>query len=105
MAVNDPHFDLPFTFGSGGHARVVGQGTLKDVQNCVEAAVRTPLGMRYYVPNFGISDPIFGVPPTALSRLDQEIKTSEPRAVTSYTQYTPGEDPLVESIVVGVSGG
>lgn len=105
MAVNAPHFDLPFTFGSGTHAKVVEQGLPKDVENCVTAAIRTVRGTRYYVPQFGVSDPIFRNMPVSIKILGDEIKSSEPRAILSFDAWVPGEDVLAENIVVGVTSG
>lgn len=58
-----PHFAVPFkfSFGSDGflHADVNEQDSIEDITACVEAIVRTPIGFREELPEFGIRDQTF----------------------------------------------
>lgn len=58
-----PHFAIPFRFENGSdgflHAAVNEQDSIEDVTACVEAIVRTPLGYRTEMPDFGIRDQTF----------------------------------------------
>jgi hypothetical protein len=93
-----PHLAFPPRIGSGGHLDTVEQDSDEDILACVYVALKTPIGTRLYVPNFGVSDYTFGfvVP---VSELQTEIQTSEPRANTELSQEI---DNLIEQVVVGV---
>jgi phage baseplate assembly protein W len=58
-----PHFAVPFQFQFGAdgflHAAVNEQDSIEDITACVEAIVRTPLGYREELPDFGIRDQTF----------------------------------------------
>lgn len=84
-------------------AQVVQQDTGEDVTNCVEAAVRTTKGSRMYVPQFGITDPVFGVQPLKTEQLEQEVESSEPRATTTLHSLPDVIDNLITNITVEVS--
>jgi phage baseplate assembly protein W len=77
--IQSPHFDLPFRFVGKG-AAVVEQDSLQDIENCVVAALRTPIGFRTELPDFGTSDKTFQLQPLTYSELVAEIARSEPRA-------------------------
>lgn len=99
-----PHFDLPLRYVNGLVA-VVEQDSIADVKNCVEAAVRTELGTRPWVPTFGITDPTFQEQPVDLAVMAREITQSESRAILNMTQSPLPTDNLVDTIVVGVNNG
>jgi phage baseplate assembly protein W len=75
-----PHFDLPFQIGKNRHAMVVQQDVLKDVENCVRAALLTRRGTRFYVPTFGIDDPTFEIVPIDIATIEHQVAENEPRA-------------------------
>ena len=58
-----PHFTVPFKFEFGPdgflHAAVNEQDSIEDITACVEAIVRTPIGFRQELPEFGIRDQTF----------------------------------------------
>lgn len=58
MAVEYPHFTLPFQFvpaGAGGLAAAVAeQESIAEIGTCVEAIIRTVQGQRTSLPDFGI---------------------------------------------------
>jgi hypothetical protein len=104
--VSVPHFDMPFRFGTGGaHAAVVEQNTGDDVTNCVEACLRTTRGTRMFVPNFGITDPLFAIkqsPFLAIEQMQAEVQENEPRASTQFTDVG-SLDAMIANIIVEVS--
>jgi len=101
-----PHFDMPFRFGTGGvHAAVCEQNSGDDITNCVEACVRTIRGTRMFVPNFGITDPLFAIKtgPLFITDLMQaEVQENEPRASTQFTDVG-SLDAMIANIIVEVS--
>lgn len=99
-----PHFDLPFRF-VGGRAVVVEQDTLRDVQNCVEAILRTEPGTRESNPGFGLADLTFSERPLNLSSIMTQVAVSEPRA-TMLLEEKPDEfDELVTRVSVRATFG
>lgn len=84
-----PHFQIPFkfTFGADGflHAAVNEQDSIEDVTACVEAIVRTPLGFREELPDFGIRDQTF----------TQGMINSED-IIVAITQWEPRAEILIE---------
>lgn len=76
-----PQFDLPFRV-EDGEVLEVEQGSLEDIDNCVEAIVRTPLGSHLDDLELGIPDKAFrrlGPNPSAGEFL-AAIEGQEPRA-------------------------
>ncbi|MGH3986687.1 MAG: hypothetical protein ACRDTZ_05140 [Pseudonocardiaceae bacterium] len=62
-------WDLPFRLGSDGAVFTVEQGSDRDTENLIAAAVLTRPGEREQVPTFGVADPAFtGWETTALGR-------------------------------------
>lgn len=98
-----PHFDLPFRFGTDGHAIEVEQDSLKDVSNCVEAIVSTTVGQRDESPAFGIIDPAFQKQPIDLGSIAEHIIEQEPRATTVLSQAPDQFDELVADVLALVS--
>lgn len=101
-SVSNPHFDLPFRFGANGHIAVVQQGSLDDVRNGVQAVLRTQLGTRMFVPQFGIDDPTFQTIPIDLVALQDQILASEPRASIILTELPDLIQQFVDNITVEV---
>lgn len=103
--VTIPHFDLPFRFGvSGESAAVVQQGSQQDVRNCVEAIIRTPVGSRLHVPNFGIDDPTFLTSPLQTTNIEQQVIANEPRAVVALDSIVDEINTMADDITAEVSG-
>ena len=100
-SIQHPHFDLPFRLEARKFA-VVEQDTQEDVYNCVEAILRTTVGTRWYVPNFGIPDPTFRISPMDARQLYSQISLNEPRARTLITVGLDDIDHLIEKIRVEV---
>lgn len=62
-------WDFPFRLGPDGSIASVAQGSDRDVENLLVAAVLTRPGERIQAPTFGIADPVFaGWELPALSR-------------------------------------
>lgn len=104
MAINTPHFDLPFRFTGSGHAVTIEQGTEKDIKNCVNAALRTTRGTRLYVPNFGIEDFVFDNMPIDENTLIGQLLDSEPRAEVEIIQNILASE-LTDEISVALGSG
>jgi phage baseplate assembly protein W len=77
--IQSPHFDLPFRF-AGKSAAVVEQDSFEDIENCVVAALHTPVGFRTELPDFGTADNTFRLQPVTFAELLAEITRSEPRS-------------------------
>lgn len=56
---DEPHFDYPFRMGSNGHAVENEQDDDNDVIARVQAVLRTPLGFREDLPDFGVAEVLF----------------------------------------------
>jgi phage baseplate assembly protein W len=78
MPVDTPHFDLPFRFSK--HAICAEQHSQDDVENCVEAIIRTEIGARETLVGFGIPDQTFTEIPLDMDIIRQQIYDWEPRA-------------------------
>ena len=97
-----PHFAMPFHLDPP-HVAVVEQDTIVDVMDCVEAIVRTIVGERLELPDFGRDDWMFEVQPVPTTALQQSIAAQEPRAITTIEQYPDALDQLIAVIQIGVS--
>jgi hypothetical protein len=76
-----PQFDLPFRIEDGAVAEVE-QGSVEDIDNCVEAIVLTPFRSRMDDPALGVSDQAFAsisANPSA-KEFVTAIEEQEPRA-------------------------
>jgi phage baseplate assembly protein W len=75
-----PHFDIPFRWGPNGHAVTVEQDSADDVRNCVMTILRTDVGLRDDLPEFGIIQQFLrenGVSPAVIL---SALRRWEPRA-------------------------
>jgi phage baseplate assembly protein W len=81
MAIAVPHLMFPPQIDGSGHLAAVEQNSDEDILACVYIALKTPLGSRLYVPNFGVNDYTFHQDPLPLPQLVGEVQASEPRAV------------------------
>jgi hypothetical protein len=102
MAVDTPHFDLPFVLGRAG-ANVVEQDTIDDIANCVLAIALTHVGWREEVPEFGLPDYALRNQPLGADDIKMTMSTQERRAVLLVTERPDKIDPLIDRINVGVS--
>lgn len=102
MAVRITHFDLPFRLAGTSFA-VAEQDSPADVDNCVEAIIRTPAGSRDDSPDFGMEDLAFTNQPVNVDRVTTQITNQEPRATILITQQPDRYDALIEHLVVSVS--
>jgi phage baseplate assembly protein W len=97
-----PHFDMPFRL-SPIHVAVTEQDTLEDVTNCVECIIRTDLGDRPELPDFGIENMVFEVQPIPLTDTITSIAQQEPRVATAWEQEPDAADTLIADIIVKVA--
>lgn len=95
-----PHFALPFRL-AGARFAVIEQDTDDEVLQSVEVIVRTRLGERIEVPDFGIPDPTFGTNFDS-GALRSHIARWEPRANTSVASSPDSLDELIRRVSVGV---
>lgn len=105
--INTPHFDLPFRWGTDGHATVVEQDSWKDVANCVLNILDTTVGRRIESPGFGVTDPTFEKQPINLAALTEAVIAQEPRAALLMEQNPDQFDSLIADVLVQltVTGG
>jgi phage baseplate assembly protein W len=75
-----PHFAFPARFDASGHLATVEQDSLDDVAACVEATLRTRVGERVELPQFGVFDLAFRQQPVPLEQLVAQVVAWEPRA-------------------------
>ena len=94
-----PHFAFPLRLDGSGHIAIVQQDSVDDILGCVFMALKTPIGSRPYVPNFGVDDYTFATAPVRLSEIQAQVIASEPRAEINLSEKV---NELVETIVVGV---
>lgn len=73
-----PHFNYPFRFTSSGHAETVEQGSDDDYIAQVMAVLKTPLGARIELLNFGISDQALSESGPNLREISDAINTWVP---------------------------
>jgi hypothetical protein len=102
MAVDTPHFDLPFTLGRGG-ANVVEQDSIDDIVNCVVAIAVTHVGWREEVPEFGLPDYTFHNQPLGANNIQALIGSQERRALLMVAEQRDRIDYLIDRVEVGVS--
>lgn len=75
-----PHIKLPLTINPGGTA-VVEQDSDEEIRQCVELILRTEVGSRIEVPEFGIEDLAFsGEPDLIEQEVLRAVREWEPRA-------------------------
>jgi hypothetical protein len=86
------HFDLPFRFNTRSHADTVEQDTIKDVANCVVAAVLTEPGFRTEVPTFGVPSQLFKLQPVDLETVINAVSNNERRAALLAQQQIDPDD-------------
>jgi phage baseplate assembly protein W len=96
-----PHFDLPFRY-VGGKAAVVEQDSPRDIQNCVEAVIRTHKGQRESLPDFGLQDYTFTVMPIDPGSLASIVEAQEPRAIVLAQEAPDDFDMLLDRVRISV---
>lgn len=84
MAVDVPHFSLPFRFEADNmgnlHASVNEQDSPEDIADCVQGILSCPLGFRLELPDFGVRDQTFSSPGASIDDIQAAIALYEPRA-------------------------
>ena len=97
MPVRIPHFRTPFSIVGGSPAEVE-QDSDAEVDQCIEAVLRTPVGTRIEDPEFGRPDETFkplGADPSADVYVTA-VEEGEPRA---RVRGTARVEEMVEEIV------
>ena len=100
MAVEIPHFALPFQFAPGSSAAVVEQDSIDEIAECVLAILLCPRGYRVELPEFGINDPTFSVPGPDVEAIRTALDLWEPRAATAFEDDPDKLDELVARVQV-----
>jgi hypothetical protein len=82
-----PHIALPIRFvGSPPRLAVVEQDSAEEIEQGVEAVVRTRIGQLPADPTFGTTDLVFSLPgDETIDQLLAEVEKWEPRATTRIT--------------------
>lgn len=96
-----PHFDLPFRIGT--KTAEVQQDTIEDVTNCVEVCVRTHIGRRKELPEFGIEDLTLRDQPIRMADVLRRVTENEPRAVVLIDQHPDALDDLIADVRMEVA--
>jgi len=102
LPTETPHFNLPFKLASLG-AKVVEQGELEDIANCVLVIVSTHVGERDLAPDLGVPDPTFRLIPIGADRIASVIGEQEPRASLVVTESIDQRDALLDIINIKIS--
>lgn len=102
LMIETPHFDIPFRI-EGGKAVTVEQGSLRDIQNCVETILRTHVGEREGIPAFGIYDPTFTNIPVDRQLLVSQVTEFEPRAIVLIEESVDYFDSMLSRLSIRVS--
>lgn len=97
-----PHFARPFRIVAGA-AKVHEQDSIEEIQDCVEAVLRTTRGEREYRPEFGIRDHALEEAGDTLEvDVREAIEEHEPRA-SALVQDDPSQlDDLVMKVRVSM---
>lgn len=76
-----PHISHPFRV-SGGSIAVVDQGSIEEIEDCVEACVNTIVGTRLDAPDYGVPDEAFKQlsPNPSVAAYLAAVDEAEPRA-------------------------
>lgn len=98
-----PHLDLPFRYSFSGKPSMVEQDSYEDIDNCIEAILRTQPGQRLEITDFGVPDLTFSMAPIKESDLIGRFLTYEPRASVSLEQIIDRYDALHTTINTNVS--
>lgn len=103
MAVELPHFTLPFTFtqsSAGGlGAAVAEQESIAEIGGCVEAIIRTVQGQRTTLPEFGVPELEFNTAPEAArAAIAAALVEFEPRVVSLIDAHADLDDPTVQDV-------
>lgn len=94
MAVDIPHFSLPFRF-EGTTVAMNEQDTIDEVADCVEAVLRCPIDFRVELPEFGSDPTLFEQAPIPLENVRQAVLLWEPRADADFDEQG---DPFDEGV-------
>jgi phage baseplate assembly protein W len=103
MAVEIPHFTLPFSFvsdGTGGLvAGVAEQESVAEIESCAEAILRTVQGQRTTLPDFGRPELEFNTDPELVrATLAAALLEWEPRVQALVTAWPDAADESVQVI-------
>lgn len=97
-----PHFKFPFEFDGQKFAEVE-QDTFDDVAGCVQVVLRTPLGFRDALPEFGTPNPTFKAPPSVEAQR-RAVAEWEPRAQATVTEDRSALDEGIERVRMETGG-
>jgi phage baseplate assembly protein W len=103
VAVEVPHFTIPFQWvpsGTGGvTAQTAEQESTDEIGSCCEAIIRTVQGQRTTLPAFGRPELEFITTPDAIRAvLAQALQAFEPRVSALIVDYIDPDDDLVQVI-------
>lgn len=98
-----PHLQVPIRF-QNGRAVLVEQDSPEEIEQCVEAVLRCPLGYRLELPEFGVADHAFEEQPVDTEDIQAAITTWEPRADVLIEEHPDLLDELIDHVQVSVDG-
>lgn len=97
-----PHFDLPFRFVGSSFATSE-QDSIDDVANCVETILRTRIGFRTWVPEFGSPEYVFKRSPLGTEDIMAIVSAQEPRAELLVQESIDSYDQLIDRLHIEVT--
>lgn len=99
MTATVPHLAFPFRVAPGGSFAVVEQDTVDEVAQNVEVVVRTPVGDRIEIPEFGSRQLIFGeVGGDDVQQVLAAVTVWEPRADVIAEDYPERLTDLIRRV-------
>lgn len=100
-----PHFALPFRINGAGAPVVNDQDSQADIHDCVAAVVRTPVGTRIELPDFGRPDQTFTQGEIETAELVAAVEQWEPRALAAAAAAHITVADYVSTITLEIEGG
>lgn len=97
-----PHFDYPFRRNTNGSAAEIEQDSSDDITNAAMAVLKTPVGYRLELPDFGIRETALHEGGPELHEILTALSNWEPRA--SYELSADKIADLAQHITINVSG-
>jgi phage baseplate assembly protein W len=101
--IRTPHFAYPFKLNPRHHAYEVEQGSIDDIESCLQAILLTEVGQRIELPEFGIESPLFQLQPIDTDGIYSALTAQEPRATTVIAQQPDPLDYLTDLVNITVT--
>lgn len=105
MKPNNPHIAWPFSLEASGRSlKYHEQDSDDEIFDCVEVILRTPIGVRIEIPDYGSRQQEFASPGARREELIAAVARWEERAELVIERNPDLLDELVDRLRVGVKG-